>query len=189
MAAEGPKTLEMAGRVADGVVTGLGATPEVVDAIVRQVAEGASQEGRDPDEIEIWVGGHGNIADDREMAIDEIKMAIAASVHHSLQFTMEGKAVPNEYQATLQEIVEQYDSDAHEQLGENPNRELINNLSDEVFDYLVDRYTIAGTPEDCIDKIRQIQALDGVTGVRISTNTEGERDVIARLGREVLPNV
>lgn len=54
VAAEGPRTLELAGRIADAVMVENGAMPSVVDYVRRHVAIGAKAAGRSIDDIEIW---------------------------------------------------------------------------------------------------------------------------------------
>ncbi|HUK64196.1 MAG TPA: LLM class flavin-dependent oxidoreductase, partial [Dongiaceae bacterium] len=41
LAAEGPRTLELAGRIADGVIVGLGLTPEVIALSLQAIERGA----------------------------------------------------------------------------------------------------------------------------------------------------
>src|SRR5262249_52870133 len=52
--AHGPQSLRLAGRIADGVVAGLGVTPEVVRGCLDLVAEGAREAGRDPEDVAVW---------------------------------------------------------------------------------------------------------------------------------------
>jgi 5,10-methylenetetrahydromethanopterin reductase len=49
MSAHGPRSLRLAGEVADGVVVGLGITPEVVRGSLALIAEGAERAGRSLD--------------------------------------------------------------------------------------------------------------------------------------------
>ncbi len=54
MMAIGPKSLELAGRVADGVVLHTFFTDETLARAVRTVREAAERAGRDPAEVRIW---------------------------------------------------------------------------------------------------------------------------------------
>lgn len=187
MAAEGPKMLRTAGRIADRVIVGLGLLPEVIEGAVEMINEGARQAGRDPDEVEKWFLAQVNIAESHQTAVDEIKMALAASAHHSLQFTMEGKNVPEEREEELRELVQRYDPRKHEETGETTNRQLVEELG--LTDYLADRYAIVGTVEDCIEKIRSIEETNNVDGIVMPLHREADRDLLSRLGTEVLPHV
>jgi 5,10-methylenetetrahydromethanopterin reductase len=105
MAAERAKTLRTAGRIADRVLVGLGNLPEVIETAVELVNEDARAAGRTPADVETWVLAKVNVAEGYEEAVDGIKMALAASAHHSLQFTMANKGVPDEHRAALEELV------------------------------------------------------------------------------------
>lgn len=187
LAAEGPKTLRLAGRVADRVIVGLGLLPEVIEDAVAAVNEGARLASWDPDDVEIWVLSQVNVADSYRAAVDEIKMAIGASAHHSLQFTFEGKNVPAEYENELQELVRRYDPDEHEETGETTNKQLVEELG--LTDYLADRYAVVGTPDDCVEKIRAIEATGAVDGIVMPLHREEEQNPLARLGDEIIPQV
>ncbi|MGH2448411.1 MAG: LLM class flavin-dependent oxidoreductase [Chloroflexota bacterium] len=52
-AAMGPKTLELAGELADGVLLNVGASPEYVRWAVEKITQGAGRAGRDPHEITV----------------------------------------------------------------------------------------------------------------------------------------
>jgi 5,10-methylenetetrahydromethanopterin reductase len=184
MAAEGPKTLELAGRVADRVVVGLGKTPPVVETAVERIETGAAAAGRDPDDVAVDVFVDANVAETREAAIDEMKHSLAASAHHSLQFSFEGKCVPAEYEDRLQRLVAEYDSTVHGQPDRAANRRLVEELS--LAPYLADRYAVAGTPEECRAQLREIAAT-GVDGVLMAVHTSEPRPVVERFGTEILP--
>jgi 5,10-methylenetetrahydromethanopterin reductase len=58
LAAGGPRTLRMAGRVADGVFVRVGTHPANLTAAVDAVRAGAAEVGRDPDEVAIGIIVH-----------------------------------------------------------------------------------------------------------------------------------
>ena len=66
--ATGDRTLELGGRVADGVVLNVGVHPAVLVAARARVAEGARAAGRDPADVAIVVFAFCVIAGDRETA-------------------------------------------------------------------------------------------------------------------------
>ena len=94
LAAEGPRTLELAGRVADGVICGLGLTPEVIALSLAAIERGARAAGRTLDDVDVWWFAKTSLADSRAAAIEPIKMALAASANHAFRFTLDGKGVP-----------------------------------------------------------------------------------------------
>ena len=64
IAAGGPKTIEMAGRVADGVFLRVGRHPENLRTAITRVRAGARAAGRDPDGIGIGLIFHTVMSDD-----------------------------------------------------------------------------------------------------------------------------
>lgn len=187
MAAEGPRTLAAAGEHADCVIIGLGLLPEVIENAVQIVNEGARQAGRNPDEIEKWLLAQVNVADTYEEAVDEIKMAVGASAHHSLQFTFEEKMVPEEHKPAIRELVQRYNPHEHEKQGETMNKQLVEELG--LTEYLANRYAIVGTPDDCVTKLRTIKQTDVVDGIIMPVHLEEQRNLISRLGNEILPRL
>lgn len=184
VAAEGPKTLRLAGRHADGVMIGTGLFPELIADSIEQVNEGAREAGRDPAEVETWIFAKANVADERETAVDEIKMALAASANHAFRHTLEGKSVPEEYRDPIRELRKRYVSHEHEQLGETTNRRLPDELG--LTDYLADRFAVVGSPADCRAKLTKIESVDGLDGVLLTALSEDETGLVSRFGREVL---
>src|SRR5262245_19900369 len=155
LAAEGPRTLELAGRVADGVIVGLGVTPEVIRLSLAAIERGARAAGRALAELDIWWFAKTNVADTRPAAVAPITMALAASANHAFRFTLEGKAVPGELHERIRGLQREYDSHHHEIAGAG-NAGLTERW--ELTDYLADRFAIAGTPDDCAAQIRRAVA-------------------------------
>jgi 5,10-methylenetetrahydromethanopterin reductase len=66
LAASGPLTLQLAGEVADGVVTLAGVSPETVEQTRAGVREGCARAGRQFSDVEFTVGAFCKITDDVE---------------------------------------------------------------------------------------------------------------------------
>lgn len=184
VAAEGPKTLRMAGRHADGVMIGTGLFPELIQGSLEHVHEGARDAGRDPADVETWLFAKANIAAERETAVEEITMALAASANHAFRHTLDGKMVPEEYVEPIRELQERYVSHEHEQTGDTLNKRLPDELG--LTDYLADRFAVVGTPADCRAKLDEIEAVDGLDGVLLTALSEDERGLVRRMGQDVL---
>jgi 5,10-methylenetetrahydromethanopterin reductase len=75
VSASGPKTLELAGRVADGVILLVGLFPEALDWAVSQVARGAEVAGRPRPHIAVFA--YGAIDEDEHAALESAR-SIAA---------------------------------------------------------------------------------------------------------------
>jgi 5,10-methylenetetrahydromethanopterin reductase len=155
LAAEGPRTLELAGRVADGVIAGMGLTPEVIRLSLEAIERGARASGRTLDDIDVWWFAKTNVADRREDAIEPITMALAASANHAFRFTLDGKGVPPDLHERVRGLQREYDAHHHEIAGAG-NASLTDRGG--LTEFLVDRFAIAGAPADCVAQIRRAMA-------------------------------
>lgn len=155
LAAEGPRTLELAGRVADGVIVGLGLTPEVIQLSLAAIERGARAVGRALTDLDVWWFAKTNVADTRAGAVEPIKMALAASANHAFRFTLENKGVPPDLRERIRGLQRDYDSHHHELVGAG-NAALTDRWG--LTDYLADRFAIAGTPDDCVAQLQRAMA-------------------------------
>ena len=152
LAASGPKTLRLAGQIADGVVVRTGIRPDIIRDSIAQVHAGAREAGRDPDSVEMWWWPDANIAASRREAIEEIKMSLAAAGNHLSRFTTEGKHIPPELLGKVKTLGERYAFADHVQPG-SANCRLIEELG--LVDYLADRFAFAGTRDECIKTLER----------------------------------
>jgi 5,10-methylenetetrahydromethanopterin reductase len=152
LAAEGPRTLELAGRVADGVICGLGLTPEVIALSLAAIERGARAAGRTLDDLDVWWFAKTSLADTRAAAIEPIRMALAASANHAFRPTLEGKGVPPDLHEKIRALQREYNAHHHEIAGA-ANASLPDRW--DLTEFLVDRFAVAGTPADCVAQLRR----------------------------------
>ena len=183
MSAEGPKTLAMAGGFADGVMVHTGLSREVLEDTLFRIREGERAAEREEGSASVWAFAKCNIADRHEEAVDEIKMALAASAHHAFRFTLEGKNVPEELREPVAVLQREYVPAEHEQVGKTRNASLTDELG--LTDYLADRFAVVGTPDECLEKVRAIRD-SGVEVLLITAISPNPDDIIRRFGREVI---
>lgn len=150
LAASGPKTLHLAGQIADGVVVRTGIRPEIVRDSIAQVRAGAKAAGRDPDAIDMWWWPDVNVAPSYREGVDEIKMSLAAAGNHLSRFTTEGKHIPPDRLDAIRTLGQRYAFASHTLPGSANNR-LIEELG--LVDYLADRFAAVGTAADCVKKL------------------------------------
>ncbi len=181
LAAEGPSTLELAGRVADGVIVGLGLTPEVIRLSLAAIERGARAAGRTLDDVDVWWFAKTSLADRRADAIEPIKMALAASANHAFRFTLEGKGVPPDLHEKIRALQREYDSHHHELPGA-ANASLPDRW--DLTDFLVDRFAIAGAPADCVAQVERAMAA-GARQFLITGFVPDPRAFVRRWMREV----
>lgn len=152
LAASGPKTLRLAGQIADGVVIRTGLLPEIVRDSIDQIRAGAREAGRDPDAIDMWWWPDVNVAGSYREAVEEITMSLAAAGNHLSRFTTEGKHIPPELLPRVKELGERYTFSDHVRPG-SANCRLIHELG--LVDYLAERFAAVGSPGDCIRKLER----------------------------------
>jgi 5,10-methylenetetrahydromethanopterin reductase len=156
ISAEGPKTLAVAGRTCDGVILGSGFAKPVTDWARQRIAEGARLAGRSPDDIDIMPAGMIVVDDDGDLARRRVRSRMANRAHHNFRFTME--TVPEGEAAGVQRFMDNFDISKPIEERIDPNF---------VTDYLLDRFTIAGTPRECIEKVKRLEA-DGIKRILIT---------------------
>jgi len=187
ISAEGPKTLRLAGRLCESVCVGLGLTDDMVSDSLELISEGAAEAGRELGELDVWFFAKGNIADSREAAIDEIKMALAASANHGFRFTFEGKRVPERLKPRIEALQRAYRPERHEQIGANPNRALLDD-DPELLEFLTDRFGLAGTPDDLVAKLKRLERA-GVKKVFFTAIAGDPAQLMRRFAEEVRPRL
>jgi len=75
VSASGPKTLELAGQIADGVILLVGLFPEALDWAISHVARGADAAGRPRPHVAVFA--YGAVAEDEAAALEDAR-SIAA---------------------------------------------------------------------------------------------------------------
>ncbi|MFN0091678.1 MAG: LLM class flavin-dependent oxidoreductase [Acidimicrobiales bacterium] len=182
LAAEGPRTLRLAGRVADGVVVGLGLSPEVVKLSLEHLAAGAAEAGRRVEDLDVWFLAKTNLAETREAAIGPIKMALAASANHAFRFTLAGKALPSELHDAVRGLQRGYQSHQHEVIGA-ANAALTDTFG--LTDYLAERFAFAGPADDCLRQVERA-AEAGARQFLVTSFVEAPERFIDRWAAEVM---
>jgi len=166
MGAEGPRTQFLAGQIADGVVLSNALDAEVIAQARANLAAGAASVGRSVDDIEIWCMAAMCLAGSEEEGIVKLQSQLAGTANHVYRFHMDGKGLPDEYRQALITLKERYDSRVHAtpELAE-ANAKLVEELG--LVDFLARRSVISGTPQRCIERIREV-AEAGATRLIVS---------------------
>jgi len=174
ISAEGPKTLRVAGRTCDGVILGTGFDLDVLEWAQARVAEGAKEAGRKPGEIDIMPAGMIVVDNDGELARRRVRARMANRAHHNFRFTME--TVPEGEAAGVKRFMDAFDIS-------KPIEERID--PDYVTDYLLERFTIAGTPKECVAKVKRLEAA-GVKRILLTPPNAIYDQVMETWGRRVI---
>ena len=185
LACSGPQSLRQAGRIADAVLINVGFSPEVIADGMRWVREGAEAAGRDPAAIETWAFGIGAIADNREQALDEAIGPAVAIAAYVLRGDPSTKRIPPAVAEKVGQLLREYQYGEHLVPGHTSNYHLASRLG--ITDYLLERFTIAGTPEDCRGRIAALREA-GVSNLCFSfSGGPDPATYVRRFGEEVLP--
>jgi 5,10-methylenetetrahydromethanopterin reductase len=166
MAAEGPRTQRLAGQIADGVVLSNALDADVLALARANLAAGAESVGRTIDDIEVWCMAAMCLADSEEEGVARLESQLAGTANHVYRFHMDGKGLPDEYRQAITTLMGRYDSSVHATPDRaTANAELVRELG--LVDLLARRSVIAGPPERCVERIREVAAA-GATNLIVS---------------------
>jgi coenzyme F420-dependent oxidoreductase len=160
----GPKSVELAGRFADGwhalLLTADGLRDRLED-----FEHGADLGDRDRADQRVTLSLPCCAMADREQARELARQHVAFYIGGMGTFYRDALARQG-YEDTAYEIAEQWGS------GEKAA------AADAIDDELLDSIAVAGTPEECRDRLAQFEAIDGVDAVNISFPRAADRDTI-----------
>jgi 5,10-methylenetetrahydromethanopterin reductase len=152
VAASGSRGLRLAGRLADGVIVGLGVRPELVDHALSQIEAGAAQAGRRLDDLDIWWLMGASIAPSRPEAVEAIKTHLSAAANAAFRGSWTDKLIPADLEADVRALVQAYDFSQHE-LPDTGGHNISALRDEDLTAYLADRFAIAGTAEQVAGQI------------------------------------
>jgi 5,10-methylenetetrahydromethanopterin reductase len=175
ISAEGPKTLRVAGRTCDGVILGAGFDAPVLAWARAQIAAGAEEERRDPGSIDLMPAGMICVDDDGERARKRVRSRMANRAHHNFRFTME--TVPESEVPGVQKFMDNFD--ISKPIEERVDPELVT-------DYLLERFTIAGTAGECAAKVNRL-ADQGIRRLLLTPPNAIYDEVMEAWGTRVIP--
>ncbi len=175
IAAAGPRALRTAGRVADGVILGCGFDLRVLQWAREQVALGARDAGRNPDEIEYVGAGIACVDDDSDRARETARGRLANRAHQNFRFTLE--TVPPEELAGVKAFMDNFD--VTKKIDERSDPRLVT-------DYLTQRFALAGSPAECVKRIKEIEQA-GIHSFLLTLPPKVYRDVMHKWAETVMP--
>lgn len=183
IAASGPRMLAAAGEVADEVYIAASVIREAIGDSIDTVARAAHDVGREPPTA-WWVMPLG-LARNRPDAILMVRESLSTIANHSLRSTdLAQRHVPDELHEAVRTFHEQYDyARKNADDGGPTNGDLMVRLGLE--DYFLERFAVAGTPEQVVDRIRTLAAR-GVDRLFLKVN---DVEQLRLLSEQVLPSV
>ncbi len=171
MGAQGPKMLELAGEVADGVLINA-SHPKDFEVAVKQIAAGAKTAGRDPKDVDVAAYACFSIDKDAKKAVSAAQIVVAFIVAGSPDMVLERHGIDVAAKAAIGGAIAKGDFGA-----------LMGGM---ITDGMMDAFSICGTPDDCkarINDLLDIGVTQIVAGSPIGPNKE---KAIKLIGKEII---
>jgi 5,10-methylenetetrahydromethanopterin reductase len=172
-----PKMLELAGRVADGVILMGSSHPRLIQQQLDPVLAGLERSGRARESFHVDLWQTISLSGDKQQAIEDVKSWVASQL---VWWFARSDALPPELEAVidrerLDETNRTYDISQHLSL-QAEHRELVS-------EELADVMTIAGDEGHCARRLRALGELDvdNVTLTLLSGGREGRLDALGEL--------
>lgn len=175
IAANGPQMLRLAGQLADGVIVPVGFTKAYVDYVAHHVGEGLRQAGRRRGDIDVCFLAGCSISPDRKRAREEVRSYVAKRALVPVPEEVSGIS-----EAERERFTREYRFQDHMQVGARHG--------DRVPERWIDRFALAGTADEVVARIEQLQAWGGehLLVLPVTHDTAG---LIGELGARVIPTV
>jgi 5,10-methylenetetrahydromethanopterin reductase len=156
LAGDGPKMLELAGRIADGVVVGNGATVELVEFARRHIAIGAESVGRTIDDLEVWYLVPSHVAPSREDGIRQLRFYLASYAKVRFRYDMDkkGTAISPDLADRLRAFHAEYDHTQQFAVGGASADALLDKY--ELTEWLADQRLVTGTVDEIATRLAEL---------------------------------
>ncbi len=168
--AQGPKMLELAGAIADGVLINA-SHPDDFKFAVPVIRQGAEKAGRKPEDVQICAYASFSADKDQAKAVNAAKMVVAFIVAGSPENVLERHGIPVEDAKKISASIAKGD---------------FGSVMAGVTPAMVEAFSISGSPENCrarIDELLKTGVTQIVVGSPIGPNKES---AIKLIGKKVL---
>jgi alkanesulfonate monooxygenase SsuD/methylene tetrahydromethanopterin reductase-like flavin-dependent oxidoreductase (luciferase family) len=180
IAGYGPKVLDMAGRIADGIILQF-ADPALIAWCMGFVKQGARAAGRDLSRIEVMAAAPAWVSNDLNVARERVRWFPALVSNHVMDLIRQYK--PEDLPPALTSFVQDrghYDYQHH--------CEVASDNADFVSDEVVDRFCLVGPAEAHRKKLKELADV-GVTQFNLYLMCGDEEDTLNIYQKDVLPAV
>jgi 5,10-methylenetetrahydromethanopterin reductase len=187
MAANGPKALELAGEIADGVITVAGIAPDLVARMRARVAVGAERAGRSLDEIELCFGAFCHVTEDEREAARIVKPYVVAMAQVGGRETLRSIGIEIEPPAVVGGI---YPDMSHAEDWDEAADAAEEWVTDEMAFRYADAFCLVGSTEHCRERIARA-AEAGATNlyVRHFSSYTLPDQLLAAYGELIIPSL
>lgn len=170
--AQGPKMLELAGGIADGVLINA-SHPDDFKFAVPMIREGARIAGRKPEDVQICAYASFSADKDQAKAVNASKIVVAFIVAGSPQNVLERHKIGMDEAKTISDALAKYD---------------FKSAMAAVTPKMTEAFSVSGTPQDCrarVDELIKTGVTQIVVGSPIGPNKES---AIKLIGKQVIGN-
>ena len=170
--AQGPKMLELAGKIGDGVLINA-SHPSDIEFAVKMANEGIKQAGKSPSDVDITAYTSFSVNEDPKKAVKAATPVVAFIVAGSPPPVLEKHKI---------DVAKADEIRAGLKAGDFPKALAA------VTPEMLDAFSICGTPDMCIEKIAALQKIgigQFVVGSPIGTNVKNSIDLI---GSKIIPH-
>jgi len=171
--AQGPKMLKMSAMLADGVLVNA-SHPRDFGPAVDALKEGVKEAGRKISDIDVAAYTSFSIHKKRDKAIKKARIVAGAIAAGSPDFVLKRHGIEKDTAQDIVAMVSNQDFKAMKEGG--------------VPDHVVEAFSIAGTPEDCVEKIEalgKVGVTQIVTGMPLG---KSKTDAIKLIKKNVIPH-
>lgn len=175
-ASSGPKSLRLAGRIADGVLFQVGAEPALVRYALRHVQAGASEAGRSLKDVRLFMRLACAVSPDRDSVRRQVRgyAAVAAGTVFS---SVPKQEMPLDLWTEIKAMKDRYDY--YEHASSTARHEAL------LTERIVDAMAVAGTPDEVVPRLRALMGL-GMEGFIMPITTPDPRKTMRVLAEEVI---
>lgn len=170
--AQGPKMLELAGGIADGVLINA-SHPDDFKFAVPMIREGARIAGRKPEDVQICAYASFSADKDQAKAVNASKIVVAFIVAGSPQNVLERHKIGMDEAKAISDALAKYD---------------FKSAMAAVTPKMTEAFSVSGTPQDCrarVDELIKTGVTQIVVGSPIGPNKES---AIKLIGKQVIGN-
>lgn len=179
IAGYGPKVLRSAGTYADGIVLQI-ADVDLVKWFIEQVHAGAREAGRDPTAIKIMAAAPVWISKDKKECVRHVKWFPAMVGNHIADIVEKHGKSGGTVPASLTKVIEGRKGYDYRQHADKDSHHL-----DWITDEVVERFTVIGTVEEHIRKIKALKEA-GVHQFNMYCMFDDEERILDQYCREIL---
>lgn len=189
VACSGPKVLDMASRVADGLVLAMGFDEASRQRIKAIIASACRASGRSPDELEIWWNSPVVFGDSVEQAQET---SLGGNTAWMTMHTLEGKQIPEQYRAGLIKLNEGLNDLRRQYKSVDLGKELVVRAKElGVHEWVLSRRPgLFGTPDDIAGRLTDLEE-QGMANWMFYVGGSGRSQIanVARICSELLPRL